>query len=77
MSLESLLEISSPKKKIGVSIERLEAVKPVLRQYIALWREYPDLFVDFMQTGGDPEKEAGLKFRLYYYQRVKNSPYTK
>lgn len=70
MSLQSLLEVSTPKKKIGISMERLEAIKPVLREYIALWREYPDLFVDFMQTGGDPEKEAELKFHLYYYQRV-------
>lgn len=72
MSLNSVLATSSFDKKIGISKERLEAIKPVLRQYIALWREYPDLFVDFMQTGGDPNKQ--LTFQLYFYQRVKNSP---
>ena len=68
MALQDLLNIQTSQKKIGVSLERIEAVKPVLRQYIAFWREYPDLFVDFMQTGGDPEKK--LTFRLFFYQRV-------
>ena len=35
-------------EKIGLSPERVEAIKPVLRQYIAYWREYPDMFVDFL-----------------------------
>lgn len=68
MSLESLLNTSSSTKKIGISKERVELIKPKMRQYIAFWREYPDLFVDFMQTGGDPNKE--LTFRLFFYQRV-------
>lgn len=68
MALQDLLNIQTSQKKIGVSLERIEAIKPVLRQYIAFWREYPDLFVDFMQTGGDPEKK--LTFRLFFYQRV-------
>lgn len=68
MSLETLLDTSKASKKIGVSKERIDAVKPALRQYIAFWREYPDLFVDFMQTGGDSNKE--LTFRLFFYQRV-------
>lgn len=69
MSLESLIDSSSiATRKVGISKERLEAVKPIMRQYIAFWREYPDLFVDFMQTGGDPEKE--LTFHLFFYQRV-------
>ena len=70
MSLQSLLESSSSHKKIGISEERINAIKPELRKYIAFWREYPDLFVDFMQTGGDPEKEKDLTFRLFFYQRV-------
>lgn len=70
MSLQALLEQSAPKKKIGISEERIEKIKPVLRDYIAFWREYPDLFVDFMQTGGDPDKARDLTFRLYFYQRV-------
>jgi hypothetical protein len=50
MSLESLLKSSSSAagRKIGVSEERVNLVKPALRGYIAFWREYPDLFVDFM-----------------------------
>ena len=70
MALSDLLNLSQQHgtKKIGISEERLEAVKPEMRKYIAFWREYPDLFVDFMQTGGDSNKK--LTFRLFYYQRV-------
>lgn len=70
MALQDLLNLSQNggRNKIGISEERIEAIKPVLRQYIALWREYPDLFVDFMQTGGDPNKK--LTFKLFFYQRV-------
>lgn len=67
VSLESIINVSSS-KKIGISKERIEAIIPVMRQYVAFWREYPDLFVDFMQTGGDPKKE--LTFHLFFYQRV-------
>lgn len=72
MALKDLIDLSHDKnqKKIGISPERLEAIKPQLREYISFWREYPDLFVDFMQTGGDPEKEKDLTFRLFFYQRV-------
>lgn len=70
LSLESLLNSNSSFKKIGISNERIEAVKPELRKRIAFWREYPDLFVDFMQTGGDPEKAKNLSFHLYSYQRI-------
>ena len=70
MALQDLIDLSLNKsqKKIGISPERIEEIKPQLRQYISFWREYPDLFVDFMQTGGDPEKE--LTFKLFFYQRV-------
>lgn len=67
MALADLLNLSY-EKKIGLSEERVKAIVPALRQYIAFWREYPDLFVDFLQTGGDPTKEKRLKF--YFYQRV-------
>lgn len=84
MALEDLLLINNNKKKIGISEERILPIKPVLRQYFAFWREYPDLFVDFMQTGGKPtyEKEDGIyyknhdgkeikiTFNLFFYQRV-------
>ena len=68
MALNDLLNLSND-KKIGVSEERLRAVLPISRQYVAYWREYPDMFVDFLQTGYDGEiPENGLKF--YFYQRV-------
>lgn len=35
MALQDLLEISKDRKKIGVSEERLEQIKPELRKYIA------------------------------------------
>lgn len=68
MALNDLLEISKDRRKLGLSEERLESVKPVMRQYIAYWREYPDMFVDFLQTGRDGKiPENGLKF--FFYQR--------
>lgn len=68
MALADLMELSNNRKKIGLSEERIDAIKPYLRQYIAYWREYPDMFVDFLQDGGDETREKKLKF--YFYQRV-------
>ena len=68
MALQDILDLSAKRKKIGLSAERVEAIKPALRQYIAFWREYPDLFIDFLQTGGDPNHPKTLNF--YFYQRV-------
>ena len=68
INLDSLLQLDDDVKKIGISEERIDAIKPALRQYIAYWREYPDLFVDFMQTGGDWNKH--LTFHLFAYQRL-------
>lgn len=68
MALSDLLVNQQRHNKIGVSKERLEPLIPVFRQYISFWREYPDLFVDFMANGGDPE--APVTFRFYFYQRV-------
>lgn len=48
MALQDLLDINVKRKKIGLSEERVAAIKPELRKYIAFWREYPDLFVDFL-----------------------------
>ena len=69
MALQDLLDLSGNRKKIGISPERVEAVKPIIRKYVAFWREYPDLFVDFLQDGGDPTIKKELKF--FFYQRVK------
>ena len=68
MALQDLLNLQTKRKKIGLSEERINAIKPQLRQYIAYWREYPDMFIDFLQDGGDDTKEKKLKF--YFYQRV-------
>lgn len=68
MALQDLLNLANNRKKIGLSEERVRAIIPAAREYIAFWREYPDLFVDFLQTGGNPERKKQLNF--YYYQRV-------
>lgn len=68
MALQDLLNLQTKRKKIGLSEERINAIKPQLRQYIAYWRGYPDMFIDFLQDGGDDTKEKKLKF--YFYQRV-------
>lgn len=66
MALKDLMEISSLKslKKTGLSQDRIEKQLPIIRQYIAFWREYPDIFVEFL-CGENPEN-----FQLYFYQRV-------
>ena len=65
MALQDLLELSSSKnKKIGLSEERIRAQLPIIRQYISFWREYPDMFVDFLCGSSNPEN-----FQLYFYQR--------
>lgn len=56
---------SADVKKIGLSEERVNAIIPVAREYIAFWREYPDLFVDYLVTMGNP-----MDFKFYFYQRV-------
>ena len=63
MALEDLLNLENSAKKIGLSEERVTAVLPIVRQYISFWREYPDMFVDFLNG------EEG-KFHFYFYQRV-------
>ena len=68
MALQDLLNLSQSKKKIGLSEERVRAIIPQAREYVAFWREYPDLFIDFLQDGGNPEVKKELKF--YFYQRV-------
>ena len=69
MALQDLLNLSTQRKKIGLSPERVEAVMPTVRKYVAFWREYPDLFVDFMVRGNRTEPKEG-EFQCYFYQRV-------
>ena len=69
MALQDLLNLSNDRQKIGLSEERVRAIIPVARQYIAYWREYPDMFVDFMagKWQPNPPKET---LNLFFYQRV-------
>ena len=69
MALQDLLDLSQSKRKIGLSEERVNAIIPVARKYIAFWREYPDLFVDFLVRGTSTEAKDG-EFKFYFYQRV-------
>ena len=69
MALQDLLNLSTQRRKIGLSPERVEAVMPIIRQYTAFWREYPDLFIDFMVRGTRTELKEG-EFQFYFYQRV-------
>ena len=66
MALSDLMALSQSKnnQKTGLSEERIKAVLPFLRNYISYWREYPDMFVEFL-CGSNPEK-----FSLFFYQRV-------
>ena len=69
MALQDLLDLSVQRKKIGLSEERVRAVLPTVRSYAAFWREYPDLFVDFMVRGNRQEAKEN-EFNFYFYQRV-------
>ena len=66
MALKDLMSIVSTgdNKKMGLSEERVNAIIPVAREYISFWREYPDIFVEFL-CGNNPNN-----FKLYFYQRV-------
>lgn len=70
MALSDILQTVEDRKKIGLSEERVRAIIPTARQYISFWREYPDLFVDFLVSGGQPREPDDGKFRFYFYQRV-------
>ena len=65
MALKDLLNLSNNNKKIGLSEERVRAIIPAARQYIAFWREYPDMFIDFLQTGGDETRKKEINFYFY------------
>lgn len=66
MALQDLLELSLDRgqNKIGLSEERVRAQIPIVRQYVSYWREYPDMFVEFL-CGDNPEN-----FQLFFYQRL-------
>ena len=65
MNLKELLQLSSDReyKKQGLSEERLLKDIKDLRKLIAYFREYPDIFVDFI-------KGKDSTFNFLFYQRV-------
>ena len=64
MSLASLLQLSNQHtKKQGLSEERIQNQLDPLRKQIAFFREYPDLFVDYI-------KGPDSTFKFYFYQRI-------
>ena len=66
MALKDLLDLSASRRKVGLSEERLRGIIPEARKSIAFWREYPNLFIDFMAgPDGGPQH-----FHLFFYQRV-------
>ena len=69
MALQNLLDLSQQRKKVGLSEERVRAIIPAARSYISFWREYPDMFVDFLVRGNRTEIKDG-EFKFYFYQRV-------
>ena len=67
MALKDIINLSLDKsnKKVGLSEERIKAIIPIARDYIAFWREYPDIFVEFLCG-----TENKSNFKLYFYQRL-------
>ena len=65
MNLKQLLQLSSDReyKKQGLSEERLTADIDELRRIIAFFRQYPDIFVDFI-------KGKDSTFNFLFYQRI-------
>ena len=65
MALADIIALSceDSNKKSGMSEERLRAQLENLRYLISYFREYPDLFVDFI-------KGPDSKFKFYFYQRI-------
>ena len=64
MALAELLELSAQRNfKQGLSEERLSAQIDNIRNLVAFWREYPDLFIDFI-------KGSDSTFHFYFYQRI-------
>ena len=64
MALADLLALSEERNtKQGISEERIIAQMDNIRTMVAFFREYPDLFVDFI-------KGENSTFHFYFYQRI-------
>lgn len=66
MALKDLLATAEKKEivKDELTEERIDAAIPKIRMYVSFWREYPDMFVDFL-CGSNP-----YNFSLFFYQRL-------
>lgn len=67
MALKELINLSTERTNRiynNISEEKIKDNMENLRRYIAYWRYYPDLFVDFL-CGDNPEN-----FHLFPYQRI-------
>ena len=65
MALQDLLTLGEQNdtKKQGISPQRIDEILPYLRNLISYFREYPDMFVDFI-------KGEDSTFKFYFYQRI-------
>jgi hypothetical protein len=63
MALSDILQKLDPKKKVGLSEERVRAQILEFKKWVSFWREYPDIFVDMITP-------ASSTFRLFFYQRM-------
>ena len=78
MSLANLLEMSASRTnslKQGLSEERIREQLPELRKLVSFFREYPDLFIDYLLHNNEyAENEENpynpKNFHFYFYQRI-------
>lgn len=68
MALSEIIVTQNSHGKVAITKERLGRIKKNARKYIAYWREYPDMLVDFYLTGWDETIKP--TFQLMFYQRV-------
>lgn len=73
----ALSDAIKKKENADITEERIRAIIPVARQYISFWRDYPDIFIDFMsgkllleKREDASEEEKSQVFSLFFYQRV-------
>lgn len=67
MALKDLLTDTDPRSRRNKIIATKESIlehKELIKEYISFWREYPDIFIEFL-CGDNLEK-----FKLYTYQRI-------
>ena len=47
-ALDSLLSDDNKLQKVEITEDRIKARIKEIRDYVAFWREYPDIFVEFL-----------------------------